>query len=191
MIRIRALVADDWRAWRELRLEALAIDPTAFGSTLADWQGENDREKKWRRRFDVASAVNFLAHLDDRPAGMAADFPTETPGRRELISMWVAPFARGRGVGDALVREIIGSAERHGATEVELSVVVDNGPALALYRRHGFVETGEIDARDDGRRDARMLRHSTNERQESSSLTRKNRDAGVRSHHGRRTSPGA
>jgi ribosomal protein S18 acetylase RimI-like enzyme len=167
VIEIFALGADDWRRWRVLRLEALATDPIAFGSTLADWQGENDREERWRRRFEVESAVNFVAELDGRPAGMAADFPTETPGCRELISMWVAPFARGRGVGDALIREVVASAERHGATELELSVVVDNAPALALYRRHGFVETGAIELRDDGRSEARMRRHSEIHRQKT------------------------
>jgi ribosomal protein S18 acetylase RimI-like enzyme len=165
VITIRTLVADDWRDWRALRLEALAADPAAFSSRLEEWQGEGDREERWRRRFEVEGAVNLVAELDGRPAGMAGDFPTATPGRRELISMWVAPFARGRGVGDAIVREV--SAERHGGAVIELSVVVENVPALALYRRHGFVETGEIETRGDGVREVRMLRHSSTGRQKA------------------------
>jgi ribosomal protein S18 acetylase RimI-like enzyme len=167
VIVVRALAADAWREFRAVRLEALATDPEAFGSSLADWQGDNDREERWRRRFEVEGAVNFLAELDGRPAGIVADFPADAPGHRELISLWVAPFARGRGVGDALVRAVIESAERQGALAIELSVVVDNGPALALYRRHGFRETGAIEARVDGRLEARMLRHSTNARQKA------------------------
>ncbi|MFJ1458216.1 GNAT family N-acetyltransferase [Nocardia sp. N2S4-5] len=42
MIEMRVLTADNWMLWRELRLQALAEAPQAFGSRLADWQGDGD-----------------------------------------------------------------------------------------------------------------------------------------------------
>jgi ribosomal protein S18 acetylase RimI-like enzyme len=62
--------------------------------------------------------------------------------------MWVAPFARGRRVGDALVNSVIRWAEELNITSVELSVKEDNLPAIALYTRHGFEDVG-INKRDD------------------------------------------
>ncbi|MDA8384946.1 MAG: hypothetical protein M0Z88_01615, partial [Actinomycetota bacterium] len=50
-IRIERLDEEDWRRWRELRLEALAEAPEAFASNLVDWAGQGDREERWRSRF--------------------------------------------------------------------------------------------------------------------------------------------
>lgn len=51
VIELRVLTPDHWPAWRELRLAALAEAPYAFGSRLADWQGDRDREQRWRDRL--------------------------------------------------------------------------------------------------------------------------------------------
>jgi GNAT superfamily N-acetyltransferase len=59
-----------------------------------------------------------------------------------LFGMWVAPPARGSGAADALVAAVVGWAVDVGATRVELTVVVGNGPAERLYARHGFIPTG-------------------------------------------------
>jgi ribosomal protein S18 acetylase RimI-like enzyme len=63
----------------------------------------------------------------------------QADGVVELISMWVAPFARGRGVGDTAVAAITSWANPR---DVVLSVKTDNHPAIALYQRHGFTDAG-------------------------------------------------
>lgn len=60
----------------------------------------------------------------------------------ELISMWVAPFARGRGVGDALIQAIVSWAKKQHAARLVLSVRDNNARAIALYTRHGFCDAG-------------------------------------------------
>ncbi|MFD9791487.1 GNAT family N-acetyltransferase [Streptomyces sp. NPDC059070] len=40
------------------------------------------------------------------PVGMASGVPGEGAESVELISMWVSPSARGRGVGDHLIRAV-------------------------------------------------------------------------------------
>jgi ribosomal protein S18 acetylase RimI-like enzyme len=62
----------------------------------------------------------------------------------EIVSMWVAPHARGHGVGDRLVRAAIDSAREAGCSEVSLWVAEGNGYAERLYARHGFVRTGAV-----------------------------------------------
>jgi hypothetical protein len=73
VIAVRTLSADDWRDWRALRLAALAEAPDAFGSRLGDWQGDGDREERWRARL-TGPWHNVIAELDVRPAGMASGF---------------------------------------------------------------------------------------------------------------------
>ena len=139
---IRSLSAADWAIWREVRLRSLADAPDAFGSKLADWHGPNDREDRWRTRFDNV-AFNAVAVIGDghdvvgAVGGMHRSLDTA-----ELISMWVAPEVRGTGVGDALVEAVIGWASSEGLDRVVLAVRRVNAPAVALYARAGFVPTG-------------------------------------------------
>jgi GNAT superfamily N-acetyltransferase len=139
MISVSVMGPEDWRLWRGLRLEALAEAPYAFGSTLADWLGERDTEARWRARL---ASFSLVAYLDGKAAGIASGIEADQDGARELISMWVAPFARGRGVADALVREVIRWAREERAAKLVLAVVEDNARARQFYRRLGFVDAG-------------------------------------------------
>ena len=139
-MKIRRLSADDWQLWREVRLRALEEAPAAFGSALADWSGNSDLEQRWRARLDNVPA-NFVAYLEGKAIGQVSGAYTEHDERVELISMWVAPEARGAGVGDALVGLVESWARSVGAEFLVLSVKIDNGRAIGLYERHGFART--------------------------------------------------
>ncbi|WP_433264363.1 GNAT family N-acetyltransferase [Actinosynnema sp. CS-041913] len=125
----RVLGADDWLVWRGLRLAALLDAPEAFTSTYADWVDAPAE----RRRERLAAAHNLVAAVDGADVGMVSGVPGDEV---ELISLWVAPGARGRGVGDALVEAV---ADWAAPRPVRLRVAPDNGHAIALYLRHGFV----------------------------------------------------
>ncbi|GAA2166424.1 MULTISPECIES: GNAT family N-acetyltransferase [Glycomyces] len=141
MIDLRVLAPDDWRVWRSLRLAALAEAPEAFASRLADWEGDGDREKRWRSRLAMPGAHNLVAELAGRPVGMASGVPASDPQARELIAMWVSPGARGAGVGDALIAAVTRWARAEGASELRLAVYSHNLAAAALYRRNGFADS--------------------------------------------------
>jgi RimJ/RimL family protein N-acetyltransferase len=148
MIAIQRISSNDWREWRELRLEALREAPYAYGSTLAQWQGDGDTEERWRHRLESVP-FNVIAYLDERPAGIVSATHPDENASSELISMWVAPFARGRGAGDALVQSVVQWAHEQRLHRIALAVTVGNEHALALYSRHGFVDAGII---EDGER---------------------------------------
>jgi len=162
MIELRVLTPDDWALWRQLRLAALADAPDAFGSRLSDWQGEGDREERWRARLAIPGSFNVVAVLDGQPVGMASGVPA-ADAAAELISMWVGPGARGKGVGDALVDVVEGWARRERAMSLRLAVSQGNENAVALYRRRGLSLTGEFgDLMPDGvRRELVMVKRLT------------------------------
>lgn len=59
-------------------------------------------------------------------------------GTADIQTVAVAPAHQRRGLGTVLLGALIDEARRRRATEMLLEVRVDNEPALALYRRHGF-----------------------------------------------------
>jgi len=140
-INLHRIGIDDWQLWRKLRLEALAEAPYAFGSKLAEWQGQGDTETRWRGRLSDVP-LNIIAEWRETAAGMTSATAPQPDGSIELLSMWVAPFARGHGVGDSLVNAVIAWARELRASRVALAVFEGNERALALYRRHGFIDVG-------------------------------------------------
>ena len=135
-MRIRRLDPGEWREYRALRLRALRDAPAAFASTHA---GEAARDDDyWRERASRDGSAIFVA--DDFGA-MAIGY-VAGEGRVELISLWVAPEARGRGLGTALCERVVEWAEDAGAEEVTLWVNEANAAALGLYERAGFAATG-------------------------------------------------
>ena len=62
--------------------------------------------------------------------------PNDDGDGQQLISMWVAPSARGRGVGRALVGRVIAAAA---GRPLWLRVLDGNETAIRLYQRCGFV----------------------------------------------------
>ncbi|MEH0820818.1 MULTISPECIES: GNAT family N-acetyltransferase [unclassified Micromonospora] len=144
MIETRVLTEADWKIWRELRLAALTEAAYAFGSQLSDWQGDGDRQDRWRARLAIPGSYNVVVTLDGQPVGMASGVPTGEDGVVELISMYVAPAGRGRGVGDHLVRAVEQWARQAGARTLRLAVAEGNANAWTLYQRNGFRDTGEL-----------------------------------------------
>jgi ribosomal protein S18 acetylase RimI-like enzyme len=157
VIELRELTSDDWQVWRELRLAALADAPDAFGSRLADWVDAT--EDRWRARLELPGGRNVIALLDGTAVGMASGLRPEQDGVVELVSMWIAPAGRGRGIGDGLMTQVEQWAREAGAHTLQLSVADGNDKAYALYLRSGFTETDELgDLMPDGIRRELVMR---------------------------------
>jgi ribosomal protein S18 acetylase RimI-like enzyme len=58
----------------------------------------------------------------------------------EISDLVVSAAWRGRGIGTAIVTNLIDLARRQGFTSVEIGAVESNIPALSLYERLGFTE---------------------------------------------------
>lgn len=122
-----------------MRLAALFSDPHAFGTSharCAAWP-----EARWREQ--LRTLTTFVAVVDSEDVGMVrCAVDTETADAVWLISMWVAPQARRRGIAGSLLHAVIDWADAQCGREVRLDVRVHNEPAMALYRRVGFAPFG-------------------------------------------------
>ncbi|WP_415856683.1 ribosomal protein S18-alanine N-acetyltransferase [Sinomonas sp. G460-2] len=62
------------------------------------------------------------------------------PPIADVQTIAVVPEREGRGIGSAVLTELIAEARRRGARDVLLEVRADNPRAQALYRRFGFAQ---------------------------------------------------
>lgn len=79
----------------------------------------------------------LVAELDGAVVGHAIGW--SVAGDTEVMELAVHPDARRRGLGQALLRALLGIC---GGGPAFLEVRATNAPALALYAREGFVQTG-------------------------------------------------
>ena len=143
----RAAVGDE-PILRGLRLQALTDEPMAFGSTyererartVADWQ-------RW-----LSPGATFLLERAGIAVGLVASSCAEDdPSVADLMALWVAPWARGCGGGDALVAAVWAWAQEQDGNAVRLLVMAENERAKRLYERNGFRPTGQHPRERDGR----------------------------------------
>lgn len=136
---------------RAARYAALALDPahaiaaTDASGALLGCAGIKTEEGGLLagRHADLAAVYGpvgaiwrgFLLMLFDRPA---------EPGVMLMDGLFVAPEARGRGVGTRLLAAVAERARAEGHRELRLDVV-DGNRARALYDRTGFEPSGRIE----------------------------------------------
>ena len=131
----------DWERLRALRLRALREAPDAFGRTLAE--EEPQPPEYWQARLADPAVAHFVVSREGADVGLVSGAPWRgRPGVMGLFSMWVAPEARGAGVGGRLVEAVVGWARASGYGRVVLEVADENAAAVRLYERHGFAPTG-------------------------------------------------
>ncbi len=93
--------------------------------------------------FDLDLDASCVAWRDGRAVGVAL---LGLRGDQAWVGgMGVAPAARRAGLGEALMRELIGGARARGARTLRLEVLESNAPARALYAKLGFRETGRLE----------------------------------------------
>ena len=108
---------------------------------LTTWTGGGDTETRWRARL-TDMPFNVILTVSGQDAGMVSATKPNAGGQITLVSLWVAPSARGRGIGDVAVQAVLAWAREQGGSDVMLFVKASNARAIALYRRNGLVDVG-------------------------------------------------
>lgn len=144
---IRTLTAADAKEYRKLRLRGLLESPEAFGSTYAESAVRPLSVTRERLRSQTDSPDGFtLGAFEDGLVGVSTLRRKDGAKERhkaDLVGVYVSPERRGRGVGRSLLTETITRARQLPDLEqVHLTVVTQNGGALALYRGLGFEAYG-------------------------------------------------
>ena len=152
--RLVAAMGEVQRLLTATLVEIAAVDPTDHRAQhcLRAYVAELDR--RFDAGFDPAQSLPadpgemrppaglfLLATLRHEPAGCGAlKFHGDAP--TELKRMWVAPTARGLGVGRRLLAELERRAAEHGSRTIRLETNRSLTEAIALYRSAGYREVG-------------------------------------------------
>jgi ribosomal protein S18 acetylase RimI-like enzyme len=140
---IRRLTSSDAASYRQLRLEALQREPHAFTESAAEHESMT-LEAIESRLGSGSSDDNFVlgAFIDRQLIGMAGFFRRQGEKirhRGEIWGVYVAAECRGKGIGRALLGELIGLLESQpGIEQVALGVSSQNPAARSLYESLGF-----------------------------------------------------
>lgn len=143
---IRRLVAEDAPLLRELRLMMLTDAPDAFGSTVATTLSRSMSE--WEHLLRPDGNPYFVEQGGPLVVGLIGASRPDESGTSHLVSMWVPPEHRGRGVSDRLVRHVIDWTTAAGARRLVLECAEGNGFAERLYARNGFQRNGVVGVRE-------------------------------------------
>jgi len=102
-------------------------------------------EPGWQRTWGLRDGDDraggkraIIAHLDLTGPGLEAEL------HRAGLRLGVEPAYHRQGVGEGLLREAIAFAREAELAWLDLWVFAHNAPALALYRKMGFVEIGRF-----------------------------------------------
>jgi L-phenylalanine/L-methionine N-acetyltransferase len=123
-------------------------DPAVYPGTL---QLPYPSESRWHKILEdneTPGNTNLVLVAESAGAvvGIAGLHPIGPNLRRRhamSLGITVSGPAQGQGVGTALMSALMHYADHWGhVLRVELTVFADNAAAIALYRRHGFVQEG-------------------------------------------------
>lgn len=128
---LRPAAAADLPALAEVHLAARAAAGPAFPPAVHPAH----EVRAWVAGWDLAAYDVRVAELDGRVCGYSRSTPTW------LDDLYVAPGAQGRGVGTALLRDVLAGHP----DGIGLWVFETNRPARDFYARHGFVALERTD----------------------------------------------
>ena len=109
----------------------------SFETSAPDWPTFDSRHLPDHRFVALTDGGDVLGWVAAAPVS----------GRRVYAglieeSVYVAPTAQGRGVGGALLRRLVHSAENAGIWTIEARIFPENAASLALHRAVGFRVVG-------------------------------------------------
>ena len=129
-MQIRTLDESDWP-----EVAAAYVDGIRTGNATFETRAPT------QEAFEASHSLALVAEIDGRVAGWAALSPVSSRCCYRGVaenSVYVAEWARGRGVGRALLDELVARSEADGLWTLEAGIFPENAASVALHLACGF-----------------------------------------------------
>ena len=131
---IASMQPEDWPQVCDIYREGIITGHATFETNAPDWE-----------HWDAGHLPNcrLVARNEQRILGWAA---LSAISRRQVyagvaeVSVYIAANARGQGLGDRLMKELIAASEAGGIWMLQSSIFPENQASIALHLKHGFRE---------------------------------------------------
>jgi L-amino acid N-acyltransferase YncA len=133
---LRPMRQADWPRVAAIYGEGIATGNATLETSVPDYDVWNSGHLPHSR---------LVAELHDEVCGWAALSPVSgrcVYGGVAEVSVYVAADARGRGVGKALLQELIDSSEQNGIWTLQAGILAENEGSINLHERCGFRVVG-------------------------------------------------
>ncbi|HEX3378776.1 MAG TPA: GNAT family protein [Paraburkholderia sp.] len=146
---IRQLGPADRDAYYQLRLRGLKAHPASFGQSYDEALAKGAAQHDATLQGSEAEGTFLLGAYSSADApligvlGLLCNKADKERHKANVVGMYVAHEAAGRGIGRALLSELLTRAARvEGLLQVQLTVSSRNDAARKLYESLGFREYG-------------------------------------------------
>ena len=142
-ISISRLSEDNWKKYREIRLEALRNEPTAFSSSYEEQKDFEDAV--WRSRIKYAL---FALTPEKNPVGLVTIIfysSEKIKHKVDIIQVYVKPAYRRKGIAGKLFDEALRIVKNNkDVIKINIAVNPEQIPAVRLYKSFGFKKIGSL-----------------------------------------------
>jgi L-amino acid N-acyltransferase YncA len=135
-VTVEEMRAGDWGRVRAIYLEGIATGDATFETDAPSFEAWDASHLR---------ACRLVARVGGEVAGWAALSPVSSRcvyGGVAEVSVYVGEKHRGRGVGRALLSELVVESERSGLWTLQAGVLAENAASIAVHERCGFRVVG-------------------------------------------------
>ena len=136
MLEIRKMTLSDWAAVAEIYKEGIATGMATFETEIPSWN-------QWDK--DHINSCRLIAINGEQILGWAALSEVSTRcvyGGVAEVSVYVRNKARGHGIGESLLGQLIIESEKHGYWTLQSGIFPENLVSISLHKKQGFRKIG-------------------------------------------------
>jgi phosphinothricin acetyltransferase len=133
---VAGMGASDWPEVRAIYIEGIATGDATFEKNAPEWDAWDSGHL--RRCRLVARSDGGIAGW----AALSAGSGRCVYGGVAEVSVYVAERARGRGIGSALLAELVAESERNGIWTLQAGIFPENEASIRAHRKAGFRVVG-------------------------------------------------